>query len=106
MKRKIYRGLVVLGMIGLCTGLFGCGKEAASTVPLDQGDHIIYGHYQGEDIEWRVLDKKDDEVLLLSEYGLDAQPYDTSGKKRVLWKDSTGCKLERLRPSGNLLRRR
>mgnify|MGYP000320325746 CR=1 FL=1 len=33
--------------------------------------------------------KKGDEVLLLSEYGLDAQPFDTSGKERVLWKDST-----------------
>ena len=44
---------------------------------------------QGEAIEWRVLDKKGDEVLLLSEYGLDAQPFDTSGKERVLWKDST-----------------
>ena len=44
---------------------------------------------KGEPVEWRVLDKKDGEMLLLSEYGLDAQPFDTSGKSRVDWKDST-----------------
>ena len=93
MKRKIYRGLAVLGIIGLCVGLTGCGKSkdivAESTVPLEKGEHITYGSYQGEAIEWRVLDKKEDEVLLLSEYGLDAQPFDTSDESRVLWKDST-----------------
>ena len=88
-RGKLYRGIVVALFIGLCTGVFGCGKEAASSVPLEQGEHIMYGSYQGEAIEWRVLDKKGDEVLLLSEYGLDAQPFDTSGKERVLWKDST-----------------
>ncbi|MCI5858309.1 MAG: DUF6273 domain-containing protein [Blautia sp.] len=89
MRRKIYRGLVVLGITGLCVGVFGCGKEAASSVPLEQGEHIMYGSYQGEAIEWRVLDKNGDEVLLLSEYGLDAQPFDTSDESYVLWKDST-----------------
>ena len=93
MKRKLQKCLIVLGMIGLCIGFSGCGKSkdtaAESTVPLEKGEHITYGSYQGEAIEWRVLDKKDDEVLLLSEYGLDAQPFDTSGKDRVLWKDST-----------------
>ncbi len=93
MKKKIYRGVAVLGMLGLCGGLFGCGnsKDAAaeSTVPLEKGEHIIYESYQGEAIEWRVLDKKGDEMLLNSEYGLDAQPYDTSGKERVLWKNPT-----------------
>ena len=49
----------------------------------------MYGSYQGEAIEWRVLDKKGDKVLLLSEYGLDIQPFDTSDVSRVLWKDST-----------------
>lgn len=89
MKRRIYRGLAVLGIIGLCVGLFGCGNDTESTVPLEVGEHITYGKYQGEDIVWRVVDKKDGEVLLLSEYGLDAQPFDTSGKIRVSWKDST-----------------
>ena len=66
MKRRIYRGLAVLGIIGLCVGLFGCGNDTESTVPLEVGEHITYGNYQGEDIVWRVVDKKDGEVLLLS----------------------------------------
>ena len=93
MKRKIYRVLALLGILGLCIGVVGCEKSkdiaTESTVPLEKGEHIAYGCYQGEAIEWRVLDKKADEVLLISEYGLDAQPFDTSGKDRVLWKDST-----------------
>ena len=63
MKGKLYRGIVVALFIGLSTGLFGCGKKVASTVPLERGQHIMYGSYQGEVIEWRVLDKKGDEVL-------------------------------------------
>ena len=66
-RGKLYRGIVVALFIGLCTGVFGCGKEAASSVPLEQGEHIMYGSYQGEAIEWRVLDKKGDKVLLLSD---------------------------------------
>ena len=93
MKRKLLKCLAVLGMVGLCVGLIGCGKSegsvAESTVPLERGEHIMYGSYQGEAIEWRVLDKKGDKVLLLSEYGLDIQPFDTSDVSRVLWKDST-----------------
>lgn len=93
MKRKLQKCLTILGMIGLCIGLIGCGNDkdtaAKSTVPLECGQHILYGSYQGEAIEWRVLDKQGDEVLLISEYGLDAQPFDTNGKKRVLWENST-----------------
>ena len=93
MSRKPYSWLVVVGMISLCIGLSGCGKNvdtvAESTVPIEIGEHVMYGSYQGEPVEWRVLDKKDREILLLSEYGLDAQPFDTSGKSRVDWKDST-----------------
>ena len=82
MKITLKKCLAALGMVGLCVGLIGCGKSegpvAESTVPLERGEHIMYGSYQGEAIEWRVLDKKGDKVLLLSEYGLDIQPFDTS----------------------------
>ncbi|WP_044962682.1 hypothetical protein [Eubacterium ramulus] len=53
-RGKLYRGIVVALFIGLCTGVFGCGKEAASSVPLEQGEHIMYGSYQGEAIECRA----------------------------------------------------
>ncbi len=64
MKIILQKCLAALGMVGLCVGLIGCGKSeglvAESTVPLERGEHIMYGSYQGEDIEWRVLDKKGD----------------------------------------------
>ena len=50
---------------------------------VSKGNEVIFGSYEQdndssngpEDIEWIVLDKKDDGVMLLSKYGLDAQPY-------------------------------
>ena len=71
MSRKPYSWLVVVGMISLCIGLSGCGKNAdtvaGSSIPIEPGEHVMYGSYQGEPVEWRVLDKKDREILLLSE---------------------------------------
>ena len=58
MKRKLQKCLTILGMIGLCIGLSGCGNDkdtaAKSTVPLECGQHILYGSYQGEAIECRA----------------------------------------------------
>lgn len=39
------------------------------------GDYLSFGEYQGEEIEWRVLDKDGDNLLVISEYGIDAKPY-------------------------------
>ena len=49
----------------------------------EAGDHIFFGHYEQdndlkngpEPIEWRILEVKGNEILLLSEYVLDAQPF-------------------------------
>ena len=41
------------------------------------GDYLSFGNYQGEEIEWRVLDKDGDNLLIISEYGIDAKPYNT-----------------------------
>ena len=49
----------------------------------------MYGSYQGEPVEWRVLDKKDGEILLLSEYGLDILPFDDSGSGSIIWENSS-----------------
>ena len=93
MSRKPYSWLVVVGMISLCIGLSGCGKNvdtvAESTVPIEIGEHVMYGSYQGEPVEWRVLDKKDGEILLLSEYGLDILPFDDSGSGSIIWENSS-----------------
>ena len=62
----------------------------------EAGDHIFFGHYEQdndlknepEPIEWRVLEVKGDEMLLLSEYILDAQPFnDADGGNQ--WNNST-----------------
>ena len=60
------------------------------------GDYIWFGSYEQdndtangkEDIEWLVLDKQGNKILLLSRYGLDAQPYDTE-RKGITWKNCT-----------------
>ncbi len=58
---------------------------AAKTAKYSIGSYVTFGHYpqtaEGNDntpIEWLVLDVQDGKALLLSRYGLDAQPYNTS----------------------------
>ena len=55
MKITLKKCLAALEMVGLCVWLIGCGKSegpvAESTVPLERGEHIMYGSYQGEAIE-------------------------------------------------------
>ena len=93
MKNKTLGIVAFLGITGLCIGLSGCGKNvdtvAESTVPIEIGEHVMYGSYQGEPVEWRVLDKKDGEILLLSEYGLDILPFDDSGSGSIIWENSS-----------------
>ena len=68
-----------------------CGKQkpedstpTPTLIPVHVGDYITFGHYSqtasGTDntpIEWLVLDVQGSKALLLSRYGLDAQPYNT-----------------------------
>lgn len=57
------------------------------------GDYISYGLYEqdnnlkngSEAIEWRVLKKESDRMLVISKMGLDYRPYDDTWK---LWQDS------------------
>ncbi len=59
------------------------------------GDYVFFGAYEQdnntangkEDIEWLVLDKKDDKILVISKYALDCQQYDTSYAD-VTWETS------------------
>ena len=60
------------------------------------GDTIMFGKYEQdndtsngkEKIEWLVLAKKDDRLLVVSQYALDCQQYNTSYTK-VTWEDCT-----------------
>ncbi len=63
------------------------------------GDYVLFGAYEQdnnnangeENIEWLVLEEKDGNVLVISKYALDCQPYNTS------WADTTwaSCTLRR-----------
>lgn len=64
----------------------------------EEGDSILFGSYEqdndfdngDEDIEWIVLSKNEDSMLVVSKYGLDYKMYDTSLKTYDLnWANST-----------------
>ncbi len=60
------------------------------------GDYISFGSYEQdndmtngkEDIEWLVLDKQDNKILVISKYGLDAKPYNTE-YANITWENCT-----------------
>ncbi len=63
------------------------------------GDYVLFGTYEQdndkangkEDIEWLVLDKEDEKILVISRYALDCKPYNTKGIS-VTWES---CSLRR-----------
>lgn len=63
---------------------------------LEIGDSVFFGRYEQdndltngkEDIEWIVLDKKDDKALLISKYSLDCKQYNTY-QVDVTWEECT-----------------
>ena len=81
--------ILALAML-LC--LVGCkGKTKTSRPDMDAlkaaevGSYIFFGEYEQDNdeatgkeaIEWLVLDKQEDKMLVISRYGLDSQPYNT-----------------------------
>lgn len=66
---------------------------------LEAGDRVYFGRYEQdgnkdngkEAIEWQVLDKKEDKVLLISKYVLDVRPYHKV-EKNITWEK---CRLRR-----------
>ena len=63
--------------------------QDTDSVTVEIGENLIFGSWQGEEIEWRVLDVKNGSVLLLSEYGLDVQQYNGTPASDIQWKDCT-----------------
>lgn len=65
-------------------------------VKANVGDTIIFGSYEQdndssngkENIEWLMLTKKDDKLLVVSQYALDCQPYNTEGRDAT-WETCT-----------------
>ena len=66
--------------------------HSAVLMKTDVGGTVFFGTYEQdnnasngkEDVEWLVLEKKDNRLLVVSQYGLDSQTYNT-GKKGATW---------------------
>jgi hypothetical protein len=62
-------------------------SEFSSLTP---GSLFIFGEYEGEPIEWIVLENEADEIYCLSRDIVSQQPYESDGNV-LLWNDSTLC---------------
>ena len=84
------------------TGYTGMGYYTGTrpgNTSLKAGDIVTFGRYEQdnrtsngkEEIEWRVLetDEQNGRVLLVSLYGLDTQPFDTTRSRVVTWESCT-----------------
>lgn len=83
----------------LFAGCSSGGKNAADSElsGLGAGDVIFFGSYpqsasEPEPIEWRVLEAKDDRVLVISEKILDCRPYNGKEQKETVYAD---CSLRK-----------
>lgn len=87
MKKFAFAALALVLMLACCAGI---AEETAAA--LNVGDHFILGSYEQdndltngqEPIEWRVLKIEGNELLAISEYALDSQPYNNRGG-RARW---------------------
>ena len=98
MKRRTLF-LLALAML-LC--LAGCKEKEEKSKPkrpdmdalrtAEVGSYIYFGEYEQDNeistgkeaIEWLVLDKQEDKMLVISRYGLDCQPYHTEYEE-ITW---------------------
>ena len=102
--KRLFRLLLALM---ICTGMIfaavSCGEEQVSRKDKDKdednyyvGDYITFGTYEQdndtsngkEDIEWLVLDKRNDRILVISKYALDCQAYNEEYED-ITWEDCT-----------------
>lgn len=93
MRKKSYLlSVTTMAVVLVCLALPGCGQGTGGGRASEMlGEHMKFGTYQGEEIEWRVIDADDEsgKALLLSEYGLDAKPYHEDFSLDIKWEDCT-----------------
>ena len=94
MKRVVV--LLLVGATLLC--LAGCNKPKSTRIDMkalkaaEVGSYIYFGEYEQDNdeatgkeaIEWLVLDKQDDKMLVISRYALDCQYFNTE-QEVVTW---------------------
>lgn len=68
--------------------------EAEKMKAAQVGDYILFGAYEQDNnhangkeyVEWQVLDRKDNKMLVISKYALDRQEYNDNLLKKVTWR--------------------
>lgn len=101
MKKTVSVLLALLFAAGVAFAVPVNRAEAAGAGNWKKGDTLYYGHYEqnnrtsdgSEPVLWRVLDVKDGQMLVISEYALDCEQYnlkaDSSGHTlAVTWEES------------------
>lgn len=91
---SVKKCVALLVMAAIVMAFFAsCGDDSSASLKNAKiGDYITFGHYEqdgdtsnGEEaIEWLVLDKQGDKILVVSKYILDCRPYDAEGHS-VTW---------------------
>lgn len=86
--------IIVLITVIIPTVKYNNAKELQKNAILtaQKGDTVKFGYYEqdnstsngSEQIEWIILEKQDEKVLLISKFGLDCQPYNTDHED-VTW---------------------
>lgn len=93
MKKIQVLSVIIMLAIVICFAFSGCGQQSAARDTASEmiGEYMKFGTYQGEEIQWRVIDADEgnNKVLLLSEYGLDAKPYNEDSTPDIDWEDCT-----------------
>lgn len=96
-KKRKRTAAIVLSIIAFCVAVVivlltviipGYKNRIVSLSEAKKGSHVIFGSYEQdnntsngkEDIEWIVLAREDDQILVISRYALDCQKYNTSSQ--------------------------
>ncbi len=93
-KELIYKGESQKAYFVLTNVDYMDSEELRAEIALSQiaekevGDTFYFGTYERQDVLWRVLDKKDDKVLVISDQILFSEKYNKS-EKEILWADSS-----------------
>ena len=82
--------------VDLIESILELNKPLKAQISAEVGDYITFGTYEQdgdtangqEDIEWLVLAKEDNKILVISKYALDCQPYNTEWAG-VTWETCT-----------------
>ena len=65
--------------------------QADTKSVLAAGARFTMGEWGGEPIEWRVLNVSENSALVISEYGLDCKPFNSSTSRGNSWYSSDLC---------------